>query len=67
VTVDNMPKACVQKLRGQLSPWWCTPLIPALGGGGVGKGRRISESEASLVYRVSSRTARDMQRNPVNK
>jgi hypothetical protein len=27
----------------------------------------ISEFEASLVYRVSSRTARDTQRNPVSK
>jgi hypothetical protein len=32
-----------------------------------GKGRRISEFEASLVYRVSSRTARTTQRNPVLK
>jgi hypothetical protein len=32
-----------------------------------GRGRRISEFEASLVYRVSSRTARDTQRNPVSK
>jgi hypothetical protein len=30
-----------------------------------GRGRWISEFEASLVYRVSSRTARDIQRNPV--
>jgi hypothetical protein len=30
-----------------------------------GRGRRISEFEASLVYRVSSRTARATQRNPV--
>jgi hypothetical protein len=28
-----------------------------------GRGRRISEFEASLVYRVSSRTARATQRN----
>jgi hypothetical protein len=34
------------------------PLIPALGG----RGRRISEFEASLVYKVSSRTARAIQR-----
>jgi hypothetical protein len=27
----------------------------------------ISELEASLVYKVSSRTARDIQRNPVLK
>jgi hypothetical protein len=32
-----------------------------------GRGRRISEFEASLVYRVSSRTARATQRNPVLK
>jgi hypothetical protein len=32
-----------------------------------GKGRRISEFEASLVYRVSSTTARATQRNPVLK
>jgi hypothetical protein len=30
-----------------------------------GRGRRISEFEASLVYKVSSRTARATQRNPV--
>jgi hypothetical protein len=30
------------------------------------RGRRISEFEASLVYRVSSRTARTIQRNPVS-
>jgi hypothetical protein len=32
-----------------------------------GRGRWISELETSLVYRVSSRTARDIQRNPVSK
>jgi hypothetical protein len=32
-----------------------------------GRGRQISEFEASLVYKVSSRTARVMQRNPVSK
>ena len=45
------------------------------GGGGAhlysqhlgGRGRRISEFEASLVYRVSSRTARAIQRNRVSK
>jgi hypothetical protein len=30
-----------------------------------GRGRRISEFKASLVYKVSSRTARATQRNPV--
>jgi hypothetical protein len=42
------------------------------GGGGAsqhlgGRGRRISEFEASLVYKVSSRTARAIQRNPGSK
>jgi hypothetical protein len=32
-----------------------------------GRGRQISEFEASLVYRVSSRTARAIQRNPNKK
>jgi hypothetical protein len=32
-----------------------------------GRGRQISEFEASLVYRVSSRTVRAIQRNPVLK
>jgi hypothetical protein len=31
-----------------------------------GRGRQISEFEASLVYEVSSRTARAAQRNPVS-
>jgi hypothetical protein len=32
-----------------------------------GRGRQISEFEASLVYRVSSRIARAIQSNPVSK
>ena len=32
-----------------------------------GRGKWISEFEDSLVYRVSSRTARDRQRDPVSK
>jgi hypothetical protein len=43
--------------------WWRTPLIPALGR----QRQEDSEFEASLVYRVSSRTARATQRNPVSK
>jgi hypothetical protein len=43
--------------------WWCTPLIPAL--------RRqrqvyLCEFEASLIYRVSSRTVSAIQRNSVS-
>jgi hypothetical protein len=37
--------------------------MPALGG----RGRWTSELETSLFYRVSSRTARAIQRNPVSK
>ena len=32
-----------------------------------GRGWQISEFEARLVYKVSSRTARAIQRNPVSK
>jgi hypothetical protein len=32
-----------------------------------GRSRQISEFEASLVYKVSSRTVRTTQRNPVSK
>jgi hypothetical protein len=32
-----------------------------------GRGRQISEFEASLVYKVSSRTAKATQRNSVSK
>jgi hypothetical protein len=32
-----------------------------------GRGRRISEFGASLVYKVNSRTVRAIQRNPVSK
>jgi hypothetical protein len=31
------------------------------------RGRQISEFEASLIYKVSYRTARDIQRNPASK
>jgi hypothetical protein len=31
------------------------------------RGRQISEFKASLVYKMSSRTARATQRNPVSK
>jgi hypothetical protein len=32
-----------------------------------GRSRQISEFKANLVYRVSSRTAKTTQRNPVSK
>jgi predicted S18 family serine protease len=44
--------------------WWgFIPLIQHTGS----RGRQISEFKVSLVYRVSSRTARAIQRNPVSK
>jgi hypothetical protein len=43
------------------------PLIPVLWRQRQRQGQAISEFEASLVYRVSSRTARATQRNPVSK
>jgi hypothetical protein len=43
--------------------WWRTPLIPAL----RKQRQAISEFEASLVYKVSSRTVRATQRNSVLK
>ena len=43
-------------------PWWCTPLILALGAEAD-----LCDSEASLIYRGSSRTARAIQRIPVSK
>ena len=42
--------AVVLKMPDIAGQWWRTPLIPAMGG----RGRRISEFEASLVCRVSS-------------
>jgi hypothetical protein len=42
--------------------WWRTPLIPAL----RRQRQAISEFEARLVYKVSSRTARAIQRNLVS-
>jgi hypothetical protein len=43
-------------------------LIPGIRGRSRGgRGRQISEFQARLVYKVSSRTARAIQRNPVKK
>jgi hypothetical protein len=43
--------------------WWCMLLIPVLGR----QRQADSEFKASLLYRVSFRTARATQRNPVSK
>jgi hypothetical protein len=44
--------------------WWHTPLIPALREAEAGG---FLSFKVSLVYRVSSRTARATQRKPVSK
>ena len=57
VTILTLSRKCVRL-------WWLTPLIPTLG-----RQRQIDlcEFAASLVYRVSSRTFRAIQRNHVSK
>jgi hypothetical protein len=58
---DNLViKKKKKKKKKRAGWWWHTPLIPALS-------RWISEFEASLVYKVSSRTARTIQRNSISK
>lgn len=44
--------------------WWHTLSIPALG---RQRQEDLSEFQASLVSRVSSRAARDIERDPVSK
>jgi hypothetical protein len=61
VNLFNFRKGSHLKKTGRA--WWRTPLIKHL----RGRGRWISEFEASLVYKVSSRTASAIQRNPVSK
>ena len=46
-------------VKKMFARWWRMLLIPALQ-------RQIAEFEASLVYKVSSRTAKATQRNPVS-
>jgi hypothetical protein len=60
--VRDKRQMCILKMNCPAGRWWCTPLIQHLGD----RGRWISEFEASLVYKVSSRTARATQRNPVS-
>ena len=46
-----------QDIMAITEQWWCTPLISV----------DLYEFEDSLIYRVSSRTARATQRNPIMK
>jgi hypothetical protein len=67
-TFDKIPHGGAGEMALQLRTlttsraWWGTPLIPALGR------QRQADFwvEASLVYKVRSRTARAIQRNPVS-
>jgi hypothetical protein len=58
-TTTTTKKNSLKRFCGRAGQWWCMPLIPAV--------RQISEFEARLVYRVSSRIARTIQRNLVSK
>jgi hypothetical protein len=60
--IGNYNRDAIRKDCGS-QVWWHKPSIPAL----KTRGRQISEFEASLVYKVSSRTARAIQRNIVSK
>jgi hypothetical protein len=53
---------CQLKTKAKAGQQWQIPLISVLGG----RGRWISEFKASLVYKVSCRTARATLRNPVS-
>jgi hypothetical protein len=50
------------KKKKKAGQWWHMRFIPALG-----RQRQISEFEASMVYRVSSKAAWAIQRNPISK
>ena len=52
----------LNKSASDAGKYWHMPLIPPSGG----RESQISEFEASLVYRSSSRTARATQRNPAS-
>jgi hypothetical protein len=66
-------RKCVQNIVACFSASKRSKSGARCGGAGLesqhsgGRGRRISEFEASMVYKVSSRTARATQRNPVSK
>jgi hypothetical protein len=65
---------CFKDVKQAVSTW-PLKILHEPGSGGAhlkcqhsgGRGRQISEFEVSLVYRVSSRTAKATQRNPVSK
>ena len=51
-------------IKQAIARYWCTPLTPALG-----RQRRkdLTEFEVSLIYPVSPKMARAMQRDPISK
>lgn len=62
-TLSQKTDGQIVRQLGNSQPMWHTHAFPAL----RCRGRLISEFNASLVYRVNSRTGRAMQRNPVLK
>jgi hypothetical protein len=66
--IKNSFNLIIQKINqlkiGNNGQWWHMLLIPTLG---RQKQADLCESEASMLYRASSRTARATQRNPVSK
>jgi len=63
---ENLYHCFIKKVRlpWVTGLWWPTPLIPELR---RQRQAELCEFKASLVYRVNSRTAKAMQRNPVSK
>jgi hypothetical protein len=57
LSLANLKKILYDKMNGK-----AVPLISAL----RGRGRQISDLDANLIYRASSKTSKDTQRNPVS-
>jgi hypothetical protein len=55
-------------IQSPVRQWWYTPLVLALGGWGWGQRQvNICEFKASLAYKASSRTQRNLLSTKINK